>query len=96
MSIAKVFNQFFETLRANVESIFERIIGPKLALKDMFDRRFGLTKVLRNNVCTCEWKFFKKIGEGLPQNVRGTTGPDLVLAAKIALRETAAPLSHLM
>jgi hypothetical protein len=68
---------------------------PKLALKDLFDSRFGLTKVLRNNACTCEWKFFKEIGEGLLQNLRGMTGPDLVLAGKIAIRETAAPLFDL-
>jgi hypothetical protein len=68
---------------------------PKLALKDLFNSRFGLSKVLCNNACTCERKLFKEIGEGLPQNVRGTTGPDLVLAAEIALRETAAPLFDL-
>jgi hypothetical protein len=83
-------DKLFKTLRANVGPIFERIAGPKLTLKDPFDSRVGLTKVLHNNVCTCEWKFFNEIGEGLPQNVKGTTGPCLVLAGKITLRETAA------
>jgi hypothetical protein len=68
---------------------------PKLALKDLFDRRIGLAKVLRNNAFTCERKLFKEIGEGVPQNVRETTGRALVLAGKIALLETAGPLFDL-
>jgi hypothetical protein len=89
------FDQLFEILRANMGPILERIARPKLAPKDLFDSKLGLTKVLRNNACTCEWKLFKEIGDGIPQNGRGTTGPDLVLAEKTALREKAAPLFDL-
>jgi hypothetical protein len=68
---------------------------PKLALKDLFYSKFGLTKVLRNNSWIYQRKLFEEIAERLPQNVRGTTGSDLVLAGKIALRETAASLFDL-
>jgi hypothetical protein len=67
-------------------------LEPKLLLEDLFDRRLRLIEVLRNNSCNRKRKFFKEIGESLPQNVRRTTKSEFVFTWKVTRIKVGTPL----